>query len=277
MIVNFSDRHKFILWRKLWIWLAEAEKELGLAITQDQIDEMQENVENLDLERAAEEEKRLRHDVMAHVHTFGVVCPKAFPIIHLGATSCFVACNADCIILERAFQLLCERLARVIHLLTDLALEHKDLACLGRTHLQPAQPSTLGKRFTLYAQDLLIDLENLQRLRDKGIKFRSVKGAVGTQASFLDLFEGDQEKVLQLEQLVAQKAGFQGRVWTVTGQTYPRKMDVECVSALAGLGASLYKLGNDIRLMASMKELEEPFETSQIGSSAMPYKRNPIR
>ncbi|TPP62321.1 Adenylosuccinate lyase [Fasciola gigantica] len=234
------------------------------------------NRDHIDFEVAAAEEKARRHDVMAHVYTFAVVCPKASPIIHLGATSCFVGDNADLIVLRDALGILTVKLGRCIDRLAKQAFFHKDLVCLGRTHLQPAQPTTLGRRICMWIQELLMDLDNLERLRHHTIRFRGAKGAVGTQASFLDLFHGDHGKVLKLDQLLAAKAGFQ-RIWQVTGQTYPRKLDTEIVNVLSSLGASIHKICTDIRLLASFKEVEEPFETAQIGSSAMPYKRNPIR
>ncbi|CAL8089998.1 unnamed protein product [Calicophoron daubneyi] len=276
MVRNFSERRKFVIWRQLWIWLAEAQQELGFEITDEQLEEMRAHRDDIDFEVAAAEEKARRHDVMAHVYTFAVVCPKASPIIHLGATSCFVGDNADLIILRDALSILTIKLARCIDRLAKQAYFFKNLVCLGRTHLQPAQPTTLGRRICMWIQDLLLDLNNLERLQNHTIRFRGAKGAVGTQASFLDLFQGDHGKVLKLDQLIAAKAGFQ-RVWNVTGQTYPRKLDVEVMNALSSLGASVHKICTDIRLLASFKEVEEPFEMTQIGSSAMPYKRNPIR
>ncbi|KAG5443210.1 Adenylosuccinate lyase [Clonorchis sinensis] len=276
MIHNFGEARKVSLWRQLWIWLAEAQQELGFPVTDEQLEEMRMHRDEIDFNLAAEEEKARRHDVMAHVYTFAILCPTASPIIHLGATSCYVGDNADLIIFRDALGFLSVKLARCIDRLAKQAHFNKDLVCLGRTHLQPAQPTTMGRRICMWLQDLLLDLENIERLCHHTIRFRGAKGAVGTQASFLDLFHGDQAKVVQLDQLIASKAGFK-RVWRVTGQTYPRKLDTEIVNALSSLGASIHKICTDIRLLASYKELEEPFETNQIGSSAMPYKRNPIR
>ncbi|XP_045443420.1 adenylosuccinate lyase isoform X2 [Pipistrellus kuhlii] len=260
MCFVFSDKCKFRTWRQLWLWLAEAEQTLGLPITDEQIQEMKSNLDNIDFKMAAEEEKKLRHDVMAHVHTFGHCCPKAAGIIHLGATSCYVGDNT---------------LARVISRLADFAKERADLPTLGFTHFQPAQLTTVGKRCCLWIQDLCMDLQNLKRVRDD-LRFRGVKGTTGTQASFLQLFEGDDQKVEQLDKLVTEKAGFK-RAFIITGQTYTRKVDIEVLSVLASLGASVHKICTDIRLLANLKEMEEPFEKQQIGSSAMPYKRNPMR
>ncbi|KAK1341641.1 hypothetical protein QTO34_018058 [Cnephaeus nilssonii] len=287
MCFVFSDKYKFRTWRQLWLWLAEAEQTLGLPITDEQIQEMKSNLDNIDFKMAAEEEKKLRHDVMAHVHTFGHCCPKAAGIIHLGATSCYVGDNTDLIILRNAFDLLLPKLARVISRLADFAKERADLPTLGFTHFQPAQLTTVGKRCCLWIQDLCMDLENLKRVRDD-LRFRGVKGTTGTQASFLQLFEGDDQKVEQLDKLVTEKAGFK-RAFIITGQTYTRKVDIEVLSVLASLGASCTRVWGDastpafpqictdIRLLANLKEMEEPFEKQQIGSSAMPYKRNPMR
>ncbi|XP_028346441.1 adenylosuccinate lyase isoform X8 [Physeter macrocephalus] len=243
MCFVFSDRYKFRTWRQLWLWLAEAEQTLGLPITHEQIQEMKSNLDNIDFKMAAEEEKQLRHD--------------------------------DLIILRNAFDLLLPKLARVISRLADFAKERADLPTLGFTHFQPAQLTTVGKRCCLWIQDLCMDLQNLKRVRDD-LRFRGVKGTTGTQASFLQLFEGDDQKVEQLDKMVTEKAGFK-RAFIITGQTYTRKIDIEVLSVLAGLGASVHKICTDIRLLASLKELEEPFEKQQIGSSAMPYKRNPMR
>ncbi|KAM5288706.1 adenylosuccinate lyase isoform 2-T2 [Ctenodactylus gundi] len=260
MCYLFSDKYKFRTWRQLWLWLAEAEQMLGLPITDEQIQEMKSNLDNIDFKMAAEEEKKLRHDVMAHVHTFGHCCPRAAGIIHLGATSCYVGDNT---------------LARVISRLAEFAKEHADRPTLGFTHFQPAQLTTVGKRCCLWIQDLCMDLHNLKRVRDD-LRFRGVKGTTGTQASFLQLFEGDHQKVEQLDEMVTEKAGFK-RAFIITGQTYTRKVDIEVLSVLASLGASVHKICTDIRLLANLKEMEEPFEKQQIGSSAMPYKRNPMR
>ncbi|KAL3877746.1 hypothetical protein ACJMK2_035408 [Sinanodonta woodiana] len=272
---NFGDMKKFSTWRRLWVWLAKAEKMLGLDITDEQIREMEENIQNIDFERAAEEEKRVRHDVMAHVHTFAACCPKAASIIHLGATSAYVGDNTDLIIMRDAFEILLPKLARCIQRLAVFADEHKSLPCLAYTHLQPAQLTTVGKRACIWVQDLLMDLRNFGRAKDD-LRFRGVKGTTGTQASFLALFDGQEEKVEILDKLVTEMAGFK-QYFLICGQTYTRKVDIDCLSALAGLGASVHKICTDIRLLASFKELEEPFEKEQIGSSAMPYKRNPMR
>ncbi|KAK4474805.1 hypothetical protein MN116_001923 [Schistosoma mekongi] len=276
MVCNFSEKRKIVLWRQLWIWLAEAQKELGFEITDEQIDEMKKQRDSIDFETAASEEKARRHDVMAHVYTFALACPKASPIIHLGATSCFVGDNADLIMFRDAVNMLLPKVARCIDRLAKNAMLHKSLVCLARTHLQAAQPTTMGRRICMWLQDLLLDLENLERLKSFTMRFRGAKGAVGTQASFLDLFQGDHQKVIKLDELLAKKAGFQ-RSWSVIGQTYPRKVDSEITNVLSGIGTTVHKICTDIRLLSSFKEVEEPFETKQIGSSAMPYKRNPIR
>ncbi|CAL7933097.1 unnamed protein product [Xylocopa violacea] len=261
--------------RKLINFLEKCLLELGLDITPEQIAEMESHVDDIDFEAAAKEEKSTRHDVMAHVHVFGNQCPKAAPIIHLGATSCYVGDNTDLIILRRGFDILLPKLANVLSNLSKFALEHRDLPTLGFTHLQPAQLTTVGKRATLWLQDLLMDERALSRAKDD-LKFRGVKGTTGTQASFLQLFNGDGEKVKKLDRLVTQMAGFE-RHYAVTGQTYSRKVDVECLNVLSSLGSTVHKICTDIRLLANMKEVEEPFESTQIGSSAMPYKRNPMR
>ncbi|MHC5068009.1 MAG: adenylosuccinate lyase, partial [Planctomycetota bacterium] len=271
----FSDDKKFQTWRQLWIALAKAERELGLDISADQIAEMEANVDNIDYDLAAAEEKKRRHDVMAHVHTFGACCPLAAPIIHLGATSCYVGDNTDLIVLRDALDLLAPKLATVIDRLRAFAMEQADQPTLGFTHFQPAQVTTVGKRASLWLQELLIDLANIERLR-KDLRFRGVKGTTGTQASFLALFDGDHDKVEELDRLVTKAAGFE-RAYIVTGQTYSRKIDVEILSALGSLGATAHKISTDIRLLANLKEIEEPFEKDQIGSSAMAYKRNPMR
>jgi len=275
MQFNFSDQKKFSTWRKLWLYLAEAEKQLGLEITDEQLNEMRENIDKIDFKIAAEEEKRVRHDVMAHVHTFGVACPKAAPIIHLGATSCYVGDNADLIMLKDGLEILLPKVARVISRLSDFAKEYKDLPTLGFTHLQPAQLTTVGKRACLWLQELVMDESNLRMARDS-LRFRGVKGTTGTQASFLQLFDGDHEKVRTLNKLVTEKAGFASS-FIITGQTYSRKVDTDVIARLGSFGATAHKICTDIRLLASRKEIEEPFEKSQIGSSAMAYKRNPMR
>ncbi|KAL7850443.1 hypothetical protein SRHO_G00197920 [Serrasalmus rhombeus] len=270
MAFNFSDRKKFTIWRTLWIYLAKSEKELGLPITDAQVSEMEAHVEDIDFAMAAEEERKLRHDVMAHVHTFANCCPTAAPIIHLGATSCY-----DLIMLRDGFDILLPKLARVIDRLANFADKYADLPTLGFTHYQPAQLTTVGKRACLWLQDLLMDIRNLQRARED-LRFRGVKGTTGTQASFLQLFQGDHDKVEQLDKMVTEMAGFK-KSYLVTGQTYSRKVDIDSLSVLASLGATVHKICTDIRLLANLKEIEEPFEKEQIGSSAMPYKRNPMR
>ncbi|XP_030752106.1 adenylosuccinate lyase-like [Sitophilus oryzae] len=275
MQYNFSDQNKFSTWRKLWINLAKAEKELGLDIKDEQIEEMQNHVYDIDFQDAAEEEKLTRHDVMAHVHVFAKLCPLAAPIIHLGATSCFVGDNTDLIILRDGLEMLQYKIAAVIQNLAKFCDEHKDLPVLGFTHLQPAQLTTVGKRGTLWLFDLLLDERAIRRAKED-LRFRGAKGTTGTQASFLQLFNGDGEKVKALDQRVTQLSGFT-KTYPVTGQTYSRKVDLEVVSALSSLGSTIHKMCSDLRLLANMKELEEPFEKSQIGSSAMPYKRNPMR
>ncbi|XP_068605695.1 adenylosuccinate lyase [Brachionichthys hirsutus] len=275
MAFNFSDTKKFSTWRRLWIYLAKAEKALGLPITAAQILEMEGRENDIDFAMAAEEERKLRHDVMAHVHTFAHCCPAAAPIIHLGATSCYVGDNTDLIVLRDGFDILLPKLATVTDRLAIFAEKHADLPTLGFTHYQPAQLTTVGKRACLWLQDLTMDMRNLQRARDD-LRFRGVKGTTGTQASFLQLFQGDHAKVEELDGMVTEMAGFK-KAYLVTGQTYSRKVDIDCLSCLASLGASVHKICTDIRLLANLKEIEEPFEKEQIGSSAMPYKRNPMR
>ncbi|MCJ1316621.1 adenylosuccinase ade13 [Xylographa vitiligo] len=277
----FSPRNRFSTWRKLWLWLAEAEMELGLkGISEAATRQMQEHVEIKDDEFAvvAAEEKRQRHDVMAHVHAFGLVAPGAAGIIHLGATSCYVTDNADLIFLRDGLNMLLPKLATVIRKLKDFALDHKDLPCLGYTHGQPAQLVTVGKRTCLWIQDLLMDLRNIERARDD-LRFRGVKGTTGTQASFLALFAGDHQKVKELDSLVTKKADFDTvhPAYQISSQTYSRKIDVDVLSSLGSFGATCQRIGADIRHLAMLKEMEEPFEADQIGSSAMAYKRNPMR
>ena len=255
--------------------LAESEQELGLSVTDEQIAEMKANVTNIDWERAAEEERVRRHDVMAHVHTFGAAAPLAAPIIHLGATSCYVGDNTDLIVMRDGCRLLCRKIAQCCDGLAKFALNYKDMPQLGFTHFQPAQLTTVGKRACLWLQDLLMDLQELEHM-ESNIRFRGVKGTTGTQASFLDLFDGDHDKVEELDRLVTEKAGFTAK-FTITGQTYPRKVDGLIVNAVASIATTVNKFCTDLRLLASLKELEEPFEKKQIGSSAMPYKRNPMR
>ncbi|XP_014216716.1 adenylosuccinate lyase [Copidosoma floridanum] len=275
MRFNFSDQKKFSTWRQLWIYLAKAEMDLGLSITQEQIAEMERHKDDIDFKAAAKEEKATRHDVMAHVHVFGDQCPKAAPIIHLGATSCYVGDNTDLIVLRDGFDILLPKLAAVIKRLAQFALDNRSIPTLGFTHLQPAQLTTVGKRATLWLQELLMDERAIRRARND-LRFRGVKGTTGTQASFLQLFNGDSEKVKLLDHAVTRMAGFE-KYYAVTGQTYTRKVDLECINALGSLGATVHKICSDIRILANMKEIEEPFERTQIGSSAMPYKRNPMR
>lgn len=271
----WSPNRKFETWRKLWIALAEAQQSLGLAITNEQLDELRSKATEIDFDAAKSYEKKLRHDVMAHVHTYGDACPSAKGIIHWGATSCFVTDNADLILLRDAVQLVRSRLVAVVDRLGTFAEQHRSLACLGFTHLQPAQPTTIGKRVTLWIYDLLLDLTEIEHRLDQ-LAARSVKGTTGTQASFLKLFDGDHEKVRQLEQIVAEKIGF-GKIYPVTGQTYSRKLDSQILDALSGVAQSAHKAAADIRILAHRKEIEEPFGKNQIGSSAMAYKRNPMR
>lgn len=272
---NFGDRKRFRLWRKLWIALAESEMELGLPITQAQIDDMKAHADDIDYARADNYEKQFRHDVMAHVHAFGDAAPSAASIIHLGATSCFVDCNSELIIMKDGLDILLKKLVNVMDKLRKFALAYKDVPTLGFTHLQPAQLTTVGKRATLWLQDLMLDYENLVNLYDH-FRLRGVKGTTGTQASFLDLFDGDTEKVKELERRVVAKMGYRN-VYGVTGQTYPRKFDYNVLCVLSQIAQSAYKFSNDIRILQNMKEIEEPFEKTQIGSSAMAYKRNPMR
>jgi adenylosuccinate lyase len=271
----FSPGHRFGTWRRLWLALAEGEQELGLPISDEALQQMRVGLDDLDLEKAAEFERRFRHDVMAHVHLFGEVAPAARGIIHLGATSAFVGDNTDLIQHREALTLVRNRIVRCVGALAAFSREHRALPTLAYTHFQPAQPTTVGKRATLWIQDFLLDLEEIE-FRLETLRFRGVRGTTGTQASFLDLFEGDHQKVERLGNLVAEKMGFP-RSFGVTGQTYPRKVDQALLATLAGVGASASKMGNDLRLLAHLREVEEPFEKEQIGSSAMPYKRNPMR
>ncbi len=271
----FSPDRKFRTWRKLWIALAEAEMELGLPITQAQIDELKQNQDNINYDVAAREEALVRHDVMAHVHAYGEQCPQARGIIHLGATSCYVGDNTDLILMSEGLELVRKQLVAVIARLADFADKYKDLPTLGFTHFQPAQLVTVGKRATLWMQELLLDLEDLDHVRN-GLKLLGSKGTTGTQASFLSLFDNDHDKVKQLDQLIAHKLGFDG-VYAVSGQTYSRKIDSRVLNVLSGIAQSAAKFSNDMRLLQHLKEVEEPFESGQIGSSAMAYKRNPMR
>ena len=271
----FSDDMKFSTWRKLWVALAESEKELGLNITQEQIDELKAHIYDINYEDAAKREKEVRHDVMSHVYAYGLQCPKAKGIIHLGATSCYVGDNTDIIIMKQALLLIKKKMVTVLDRLSKFAMKYKDMPTLGFTHFQPAQLTTVGKRATLWMQDLVMDMENIDFVISN-MKLRGVKGTTGTQASFMDLFEGDEEKVKKLDKMVAEKMGFE-KSFGVTGQTYPRKLDSIVLNTLSEIAQSAYKFSNDLRLLQNMKEMEEPFEKNQIGSSAMAYKRNPMR
>ncbi|MHC1683176.1 MAG: adenylosuccinate lyase [Clostridiaceae bacterium] len=271
----FSDNMKFKTWRKLWIALAECERELGLNITEEQIAELKASADNINYEDAIKREKECRHDVMSHVHAYGLQCPSAKGIIHLGATSCYVGDNTDLIIMKEALILIKKKIVNVIKNLSEFAVKYKDLPTLGFTHLQPAQLTTVGKRTTLWIQDLLLDVEQIDYVLET-LRFRGVKGTTGTQASFMELFDNDEEKVKELDKMVTAKMGFKESFW-VTGQTYPRKVDSTVLNTLSEIAQSAYKFSNDMRLLQSMKEMEEPFEKNQIGSSAMAYKRNPMR
>ena len=271
----FSDDKRFKLWRKLWIALAESEMELGLNVTQEQVDELKQFADEIDYDLAAKFEREVRHDVMAHVKAYGAYAKKAMPIIHLGATSCFVNCNAEAIMLDDALDIILKKLVNVMDKLKRFALQYKDMPTLGFTHLQPAQLTTVGKRATLWLQDLEMDYVNLMHAKET-IKLRGVKGTTGTQASFMELFNGDEEKVKELQKRVVAKMGYD-KVYGVTGQTYPRKLDYNILCVLSQIAQSAYKFSNDIRILQNMKEIEEPFEKNQIGSSAMAYKRNPMR
>ncbi len=271
----FSPTMKFRTWRKLWIALAETEKELGLPITQEQIDELKAHAEDINFEVAKAREREVRHDVMSHVYAYGVQCPKAKGIIHLGATSCYVGDNTDIIVMTEALKLVKKKLLNVLERLAGFAREYKDLPTLAFTHFQPAQPTTVGKRATLWMQEFLLDLEDLEYVLGS-MKLLGSKGTTGTQASFLELFEGRQEMVDKVDPMIAEKMGFKS-CYPVSGQTYSRKVDTRVANVLAGIAASAHKFSNDIRLLQHLKEVEEPFEKDQIGSSAMAYKRNPMR
>ncbi|AEV68412.1 adenylosuccinate lyase [Acetivibrio clariflavus] len=271
----FSPDMKFKTWRRLWIALAEAEKELGLNITDEQIEELKKYKDDINYEVAEAKEKEFRHDVMAHIHAYGEQCPNARGIIHLGATSCYVGDNTDIIIMHEGLKIIRKKLIAVIAKLSEFALKYKDLPTLGFTHFQPAQLVTVGKRATLWIQDLVMDLEEMDFVLSN-IKLLGSKGTTGTQASFLSLFDGDEEKVKKLDKLIAQKMGYD-KVFAVSGQTYTRKLDSRILNLLSSIAQSAYKFSNDLRLLQSMKEVEEPFEKNQIGSSAMAYKRNPMR
>ena len=271
----FSQDMKFQTWRRLWIALAETEKELGLPITQEQIDELKSHATDINYDVAKAREKEVRHDVMSHVYAYGVQCPKAKGIIHLGATSCYVGDNTDIIIMAKALELVRKKLLNVIRELADFADKQKDLPTLAFTHFQPAQPTTVGKRATLWAQEFIMDLEDLEYVMGS-LKLLGSKGTTGTQASFLELFDGDQETIDKIDPMIAEKMGFK-ECYPVSGQTYSRKVDTRVANILAGIAASAHKMSNDIRLLQHLKEVEEPFEKNQIGSSAMAYKRNPMR
>ena len=278
----FSPDMKFRTWRKLWIALAEAENELGLlgsdgtpAVTKEQIDELKKHSDDINYEDAKAREKLVRHDVMSHVYAYGLQCPNAKGIIHLGATSCYVGDNTDIIIMDKALSIIKSKLVNVLNTLSEFALRYKDLPTLAFTHFQPAQPTTVGKRATLWMQEFLMDLNDLIYVQDS-LKLLGSKGTTGTQASFMELFSGDEEKVKAIDKLIAEKMGFDG-CYPVSGQTYSRKVDTRVANVLAGIAASAHKMSNDIRLLQHLKEVEEPFEKNQIGSSAMAYKRNPMR
>lgn len=271
----FSPDKKFTTWRKLWIALAESEKELGLPITDEQIAELKAHAEDINYDVAKEREKKVRHDVMSHVYAYGVQCPTAKPIIHLGATSCYVGDNTDIIIMTEAMRLVKQKLICLINELAKFCEEYKSLPTLAFTHFQPAQPTTVGKRASLWLEDLLLDLEELEHQLSKA-KLLGCKGTTGTQASFYELFDGDHEKCKELDRKIAAKMGYTD-CFPVSGQTYPRKLDSQVLNVLSGIAQSAYKFSNDIRLLQHLKQIEEPFEKSQIGSSAMAYKRNPMR
>ena len=271
----FSQDNKFRTWRKLWIALAETEHELGLNITKEQIDELKAHQDEINYEVAEAREKEVRHDVMSHVYAYGVQCPNAKGIIHLGATSCYVGDNTDIIIMREGLKLVHKKLVNVINELSKFAMKYKDMPTLAYTHFQPAQPTTVGKRATLWLNELVLDLEDLEYVLGS-LKLLGSKGTTGTQASFLELFDGDHAKCRQLDQMIAEKMGFTS-CYPVSGQTYSRKVDFRVLSVLAGIAQSAHKFTNDIRMLQHMKEVEEPFEKHQIGSSAMAYKRNPMR
>ncbi len=275
MSALFSDDKKFKTWRRLWIALAKAEHALGLPVTREQIEELERNKDDINYEVAERREREVRHDVMAHIHAYGEQCPTAKGIIHLGATSCYVGDNTDLIVMREALGLVRRKLINVISVLSDFAMEYRDMPALAYTHLQPAQLTTVGKRATLWINELLMDLHELDHRIDS-IAFLGSKGTTGTQASFLELFEGDHEKVKKLDRMIADEMGFE-KIIPVSGQTYSRKLDAMVLSTLSGIAQSAYKFSNDLRLLQNFKEMEEPFEKSQIGSSAMAYKRNPMR
>lgn len=271
----FSPDFKFKTWRKLWVALAESEMELGLNITQEQVDELKANMDNINYEVAEAREKEVRHDVMSHVYAYGQQCPKAKGIIHLGATSCYVGDNTDVITMTEGLKLVRKKLVNLMDKLSKFALEYKDMPCLAFTHFQPAQPTTVGKRASLWLMDLVLDMEQLEFQISK-MRLLGSKGTTGTQASFMELFDGDTDKIKELDRKIAEKMGFD-ETFPVSGQTYPRKLDYHVLSVLSSIAQSAYKFSNDMRLLQHLKELEEPFEKNQIGSSAMAYKRNPMR
>ncbi len=275
MIALWSPKKKFSTWRRCWLALAEAEQELGLPITDEQLDEMRAHLDDIDFETARKFEEELRHDVMAHIHAYGAVAPKARPIIHLGATSCYVTDNTDLILIREGLELILEKAVNVLSRLAEFAATWRELPTLGYTHYQPAQVVTLGKRACLWAQDIVMDIQALEQQLGK-LRCRGVKGTTGTQASFLTLFDGDSDKVRELDRRVAEKLGFQ-QSYPVTGQTYPRKVDTQVLAVLSGIGESVHKFATDMRLLQNLKEVEEPFSEKQVGSSAMAYKRNPMR
>lgn len=275
MSALWSPQRKFGTWRRLWVALAEAEADLGLPIRQEQIDQMKAHLDDIDFEAAARYERKLRHDVMAHVHTFGDVCPDARPIIHLGATSCYVTDNTDLLLLREGLEMIAVRVATVVDALAAFAAKYRDMPCLGFTHMQPAQPTTVGKRACLWAQDFAMDLAEIEH-RVASLRALGSKGTTGTQASFLELFHGDHAKVRRLDQLICRKIGFPSS-YAVSGQTYSRKIDSYVLGELSAVAQSAHKMATDLRLLAHRKEVEEPFEKDQIGSSAMAYKRNPMR
>lgn len=271
----FSPDFKFKTWRKLWIALAESEKELGLGVTDEQIAQLKQYSEDINYEVAEKRERECRHDVMSHVYAYGVQCPTAKPIIHLGATSCYVGDNTDVITMTEGLKLIRKKLVNLLKLLSDFAIEYKDMPCLGFTHFQPAQPTTVGKRASLWLQDILMDFEQIE-FQISQMKLLGSKGTTGTQASFMELFDGDSDKCKQLDKKIAEKMGYKS-CFAVSGQTYSRKLDAQVLSVLGSIAQSAAKFSNDLRLLQNLKELEEPFEKSQIGSSAMAYKRNPMR
>lgn len=271
----FSADKKFTTWRKLWVALARAEMKLGLPVTQAQVDELEAHIDDIDYEAAAEREKLVRHDVMSHVYAYGLACPKAKGIIHLGATSCYVGDNTDIIIMRDALKIVRRKLLNVISQLSDFAMKYKAMPCLAYTHLQPAQLTTVGKRATLWINELLTDLDEVE-YRLSTMQLLGSKGTTGTQASFMELFEGDTDKVKELEKMIVEEMGFDSAV-PVSGQTYSRKVDSQIIATLSGIAQSAMKFANDLRILQNFKEMEEPFEKNQIGSSAMPYKRNPMR